>query len=68
MRPQPFAPAEGGRAKPARAPKAGIDESSTPAYGGVVSLPVAPGPHRRAAVKIVDDRGIESLKIVEIEG
>ena len=31
-----------------------------------VSLPFEAGEHRRAAVKIVDDRGIESLKIVEI--
>ena len=31
-----------------------------------VSLPFAMGERRRAAVKIVDDRGIESLKIVEL--
>ena len=31
-----------------------------------VSLPVEPGKHRRIAVKIVDDRGIESLKLVEV--
>jgi len=36
------------------------------AYRGTVSLPFAAGPHRRAAVKIIDDRGIESLKIVEL--
>ena len=32
-------------------------------YRGTVSLPFEPGDHRRVAVKIVDDRGIESLKI-----
>jgi len=26
-----------------------------------------PGEHRRIAVKIVDDRGIESLKVVRLE-
>ena len=35
-------------------------------YHGTVSLPFDPGPNRRVAVKIVDDRGIESLKIVRI--
>lgn len=33
-------------------------------YHGTVSLPFAAGAHKRVAVKIVDDRGIESLKIV----
>jgi len=31
-----------------------------------VSLPFAPGTRRQVAVKIVDDRGIESLKIVRL--
>ena len=31
-----------------------------------VSLPFEPGDHGRPAVKIVDDRGVESLKIVEL--
>ena len=34
---------------------------------GTVSLPFAPGKHKRIAVKIVDDRGIESLKVLEVE-
>jgi len=29
-------------------------------------LPFEPGKHKRIAVKIVDDRGIESLKLVEL--
>lgn len=32
-----------------------------------MSLPFEPGEHRRVAVKIVDDRGIESLKVLEVE-
>ncbi|MCI0548748.1 MAG: hypothetical protein L0027_15870 [Candidatus Rokubacteria bacterium] len=30
------------------------------------SLPFEPGGHRRVAVKIVDDRGIESLRIIPV--
>jgi adenine-specific DNA-methyltransferase len=37
------------------------------AYRGTVSLPFEAGEHKRIAVKIVDDRGIESLKVVEVE-
>ena len=40
---------------------------SIEAYRGTQSLPFAPGPHRRIAVKIVDDRGIESLRVMELE-
>ena len=36
------------------------------AYRGTTSLPFEPGDHKRVAVKIIDDRGIESLKIVEV--
>lgn len=32
-----------------------------------VLLSFEPGEHRRVAVKIVDDRGIESLKVLEVE-
>jgi adenine-specific DNA-methyltransferase len=45
--------------------RAEIDDDLIEAYRGTESLPFAPGPYGRAAVKIVDDRGIESLKIVE---
>ncbi len=46
--------------------KAEIDQDLFESYRGTVSLPFASGKHERAAVKIVDDRGIESLKIVEL--
>ena len=46
--------------------KAEIDEELFEVYRGTVSLPFEPGKNRRIAVKIVDDRGIESLKILEI--
>lgn len=44
--------------------KAEIDEELIETYRGTVSLPFEAGEHQRIAVKIVDDRGIESLKIV----
>ena len=31
-----------------------------------ISLPVEPGPNKRVAVKVIDDRGTESLKVVDI--
>ena len=36
-------------------------------YRGTVSLPFVVGDNKRVAVKIVDDRGIESLKIEEVK-
>ena len=39
---------------------------ATKQYRGTVSLPFKRGKNGRAAVKIVADRGIESLRIVEV--
>ena len=63
----PMAGAREGWAKLARNLRAEIDEDLIEAYRGIISLPFAPGEHGRAAVKIVDDRGIESLKILELK-
>jgi adenine-specific DNA-methyltransferase len=46
--------------------RAELDDSKLEAYQGTVSLPFEPGQHRRVAVKIVDDRGIESLKVLSL--
>ncbi len=62
----PMAGAKEGWARLAKNLKAEIDEERIEQYRGTVSLPFAPGRYRRVAVKIVDDRGIESLKIVEV--
>ena len=62
----PMAGANDGWAKLARHLRVEIDQGRMEAYRGTVSLPFEAGEHRRAAVKIVDDRGIESLKVVEI--
>ncbi len=62
----PMAGATEGWARLAKSLRAEIDEERIEAYRGTVSLPFAPGEHRRIAVKIVDDRGIESLKVMEV--
>jgi adenine-specific DNA-methyltransferase len=63
----PMAGEKEGWSRLARNLKAEIDEDLIEAYRGTVSLPFTPGDNRRVAVKIVDDRGIESLKIIEVE-
>jgi adenine-specific DNA-methyltransferase len=47
--------------------RAELDPELLEAFHGAVSLPFEAGEHRRIAVKIVDDRGIESLKILALE-
>ncbi len=63
----PMAGSREGWARLARNLRAEIDEDLIEAYRGAVSLPFESGEHRRIAVKIVDDRGIESLKVLELE-
>ena len=62
----PIAGEKDGWSRLAKNLKAEIDEELIEAYRGTVSLPFEPGDHKRAAVKIIDDRGIESLKILEL--
>ena len=62
----PMAGAKDGWSRLAKNLKAEIDEELIEAYRGTMSLPFEPGDHKRVAVKIIDDRGIESLKIVEV--
>ena len=64
----PMSSANDGWARLARNLKAEIDEDLIEAYRGSVSLPFEAGDNRRIAVKIVDDRGIESLKVVSLGG
>ncbi|KAB2878978.1 site-specific DNA-methyltransferase [bacterium] len=63
----PMAAENEGWSRLARNLKAEIDEDLIEAYRGTISLPFEPGKHNRIAVKIVDDRGIESLKVMEVE-
>lgn len=60
----PMAGAKEGWATIARNLKAEIDEEKIEAFGGTVSLPFTPG--KAVAVKIIDARGIESLKIIRL--
>jgi len=62
----PMAGENEGWAKLAKNLRAEIDEDLIEAYRGTVSLPFEAGEHKRIAVKIVDDRGIESLKVLEV--
>lgn len=63
----PMAGEKDGWKKLAKNLKAQIDEDLIEQYHGTVSLPFTPGKHRRVAVKIIDDRGIESLKVLEVK-
>ncbi len=62
----PMAGEKEGWSKLARNLKAEIDDELIEAYRGTLSLPFELRKHSRVAVKIVDDRGIESLKILEV--
>lgn len=62
----PMADDNEGWARLARTLKAEIDPELVEGYRGTVSLPFELGPNRRVAVKVIDDRGIESLKIVDV--
>lgn len=57
---------KGGWDKLAKALKASLDAALMSAYAGTESLPFEAGGNQRAAVKIVDTRGIESLRVVEL--
>jgi DNA modification methylase len=63
----PMASDKDGWARLAKSLKAEIDEERVEAYKGTVSLPFEAREHHRVAVKIIDDRGIESLKIIEVD-
>ncbi|MDE2716424.1 MAG: site-specific DNA-methyltransferase, partial [Chloroflexota bacterium] len=62
----PMADGREGWSNLARNLKAEIDADLIESYRGTESLPFEPGEHNRIAVKIVDDRGIESLRVLEM--
>ena len=57
----------GGWTKLAKTLQAYIDEDLITKYQGIESIPFDAGLNKRVAVKIIDDRGIESLKIIDLE-
>lgn len=62
----PMAGEKEGWSRLAKNLRAEIDETLIEAYRGTVSLPFESGDNKKIAVKIIDDRGIESLKIIEV--
>lgn len=64
----PMADGKGGWNRLHKTVRAELDEDLLEQFHGTVSLPFEAGENRRIAVKIVDDRGIESLKIMPLEG
>jgi adenine-specific DNA-methyltransferase len=62
----PMATDAEGWTKLAKNLRAEIDEATDRCLPWAVSLPFEAGSNRRAAVKIVDDRGIESLKLIDL--
>ena len=65
---QVFFPMSGksdGWAKLAKSLKSEIDENLIEKYKGTESLPFKIGKNKKIAIKIIDDRGIESLKIFD---
>ena len=63
----PMAGAKDGWNKLKRDIKAELDEGLMARFHDTVSLPFEAGDNRKIAVKIVDDRGIESLKIIALD-
>ena len=62
----PLSKKKHGWEKLGKALRSSIDRELIKAYEGTTSLPFRAGKHRRIAVKIVDDRGIESLTIRDL--
>lgn len=62
----PLGGKDGGWSKLARNLKAEIDLDRIEAYAGCESLPFEAEPGTSVAVKIIDDRGIESLKMIKV--
>ncbi|ATG89122.1 site-specific DNA-methyltransferase [Methylomonas koyamae] len=62
----PMAGAKDGWNKLSKSLKATLNEERLAAYHGTLSLPFAAGKNRKVAVKVIDDRGIESLKILPL--
>ena len=58
--------AKDGWATLARSLKAATNVTRMAAYRGTASLPLEPRKHGHAALKIVDGRGVESLRFVEL--
>jgi adenine-specific DNA-methyltransferase len=63
---QVFFPGRDGWDKLAKNLKAVLDEDLMEQYRGCTSIPFKMGENKQVAVKIIDDRGIESLRVLRI--
>lgn len=63
----PMAGNSDGWTKIGKSIRAQVDEELLRKYHGTTSLPFELGSNKRVAVKIIDDRGIESLKILKVK-
>ena len=62
----PMAGKKDGWTRLAKSLKTEIDEGLVESYRGTESLPFEAGDNKKIAVKIIDDRGTESLKIIDL--
>jgi adenine-specific DNA-methyltransferase len=62
----PSATEKAGWNRLAKTLRAELDAELLRAYRGTTSLPFAAGRHRRIAAKIIDNRGIESLRVLDL--
>jgi len=65
---QAFFPDQKAWDKLARALKGVIEEEQFAALSGTLSLPFPAGPHQRAAVKVIDPRGNEVMRVHRLAG
>lgn len=65
---QAFFPDRSAWEKLAKALKAVVEESAFEALSGTVSLPFAAGGHARVAVKVIDPRGNEVMRLLRLDG
>ena len=65
---QAFFPDKSAWEKLAKALKSVIDEGAFDALSGTVSLPFVAGPHKRVAVKVIDPRGNEVMRVLRLDG
>jgi len=65
---QAFFPNKDAWKKLERALKGKLDEDRFDLLTGQVSLPFKPGKHKKAAVKVIDQRGNEVMRVVKLDG
>jgi adenine-specific DNA-methyltransferase len=64
---QAFFPDSSAWEKLARALKSTVDPERFAAFSGTRSLPFAPGKHKRVAVKVIDPRGNEVMRVMKLD-